>query len=47
MGLQGVGTGSGKFHKISAGLCSPSLTSTEPRPQVSPGKSRRLPQGAW
>ena len=35
MGLQGVGTGSGKFHKISAGLCFPSLTSTEPRSQVS------------
>lgn len=35
MGLQGVGTGSGKFHKISAGLCFPSLTSTEPESQVS------------
>ena len=35
MGLQGVGTGSGKFHKISEGLCFPSLTSTEPRSQVS------------
>lgn len=46
MGLQGVGTGSGKFHKISAGLCFPSLTLD--RAQVtglSPGKSRRLPQG--